>query len=44
MLVEHMTWEDYRDEVGRRIIILPAGALEQPGPPRIYYSKSFLIS
>lgn len=32
MLVEHMTWEEYRDEVGRRIIILPVGALEQHGP------------
>lgn len=32
MLVEHMTWEEYRDEVGRRIIILPVGSLEQHGP------------
>ena len=32
MLVEHMTWEEYRDEIGRRIIILPVGALEQHGP------------
>ena len=32
MLVEHMTWEEYRDEVARRIIILPVGSLEQHGP------------
>jgi creatinine amidohydrolase len=32
MLVEHMTWEEYRDEVVRRIIILPVGSLEQHGP------------
>ena len=32
MLVEHMIWEEYRDEVSRRIIILPLGALEQHGP------------
>jgi creatinine amidohydrolase len=32
MLVEHMTWEDYRDQVSQRIIILPVGALEQHGP------------
>ena len=32
MLVEHMTWEEYRDEVTRRIIILPVGSLEQHGP------------
>jgi len=32
MLVEHITWEEYRDEVGRRIIILPVGSLEQHGP------------
>lgn len=32
MLVEHMTWEEYRDEVGRSIIILPVGSLEQHGP------------
>jgi len=32
MLVEHMTWEEYRDQVGRRIIILPVGSLEQHGP------------
>jgi creatinine amidohydrolase len=32
MLVEHMTWEEYRDEVSRRIIILPVGSLEQHGP------------
>jgi len=32
MLVEHMTWQEYRDEVNRRIIILPVGSLEQHGP------------
>jgi creatinine amidohydrolase len=32
MLAEHMTWEEYQDEVGRRIIILPVGSLEQHGP------------
>ena len=32
MLVEHMTWEEYRDEVSQRIIILPVGSLEQHGP------------
>jgi len=32
MLVEHMIWEEYRDEVSRRIIILPVGSLEQHGP------------
>jgi creatinine amidohydrolase len=32
MLVEHMIWEEYRDEVGRRIVILPVGSLEQHGP------------
>jgi len=32
MLVEHMTWKEYRDEVSRRIIILPVGSLEQHGP------------
>lgn len=32
MLVEHMTWEEYRDEITRRIIILPVGSLEQHGP------------
>ncbi|MDH4136070.1 MAG: creatininase, partial [Anaerolineae bacterium] len=32
MLVEQMTWEEYRAEVSRRIIILPVGSLEQHGP------------
>lgn len=32
MLAEHMTWEEYRDQVGQRIIILPVGSLEQHGP------------
>ena len=32
MLVEHMIWEEYRDEISRRIIILPVGSLEQHGP------------
>ena len=32
MLAEHMTWEEYRDEVGRRVVILPVGSLEQHGP------------
>ena len=32
MLVENMTWEEYGDEVGRRIIILPVGSLEQHRP------------
>lgn len=32
MLVEQMTWEEYRDEVSRRIVILPVGSLEQHGP------------
>jgi creatinine amidohydrolase len=32
MLVEHMTWQEYRDELTRRIIILPVGSLEQHGP------------
>jgi creatinine amidohydrolase len=27
-----MTWEEYRDQVTRRIIILPVGSLEQHGP------------
>ena len=32
MLVEQMIWEEYRDEVSRRVIILPVGSLEQHGP------------
>ena len=32
MLVEQMIWEEYRDEVSRRVIILPTGSLEQHGP------------
>jgi len=32
MLVEHMTWEEYRDKVKESIIILPVGSLEQHGP------------
>lgn len=32
MLAEHMTWEEYRDEIGRRVVILPVGSLEQHGP------------
>ncbi len=32
MRVEQMTWQEYRDEVNRRIIILPVGSLEQHGP------------
>ena len=32
MQAEHMTWEEYRDEVVRRVIILPVGAFEQHGP------------
>jgi creatinine amidohydrolase len=32
MFADQMTWEEYRDAVGRKIIILPAGALEQHGP------------
>ena len=32
MLVEQMIWEEYRDEVSRRVIILPIGSLEQHGP------------
>ncbi len=31
MLIEHMTWEEYQNEVGRRVIILPVGSLEQHG-------------
>ncbi|MEW6229722.1 MAG: creatininase [Bacillota bacterium] len=32
MLVERMTWMEYRDRVGDSIIILPVGSLEQHGP------------
>jgi len=32
VLVEHMTWEEYREEVSGGIIILPVGSLEQHGP------------
>jgi creatinine amidohydrolase len=32
MLAEHMTWEEYRDEVVRRVVILPVGSFEQHGP------------
>lgn len=32
MLVEQMTWEEYRDAVNSKIIILPIGSLEQHGP------------
>ena len=32
MQAGHMTWEEYGKEVGRRIIMLPVGSLEQHGP------------
>jgi creatinine amidohydrolase len=32
MLVEQMTWEEYRDAIGRAVVILPVGSLEQHGP------------
>lgn len=32
MLAEHMTWQEYADEIGKRIVVLPLGALEQHGP------------
>jgi creatinine amidohydrolase len=32
MLAEHMTWQEYQEQVGGRIIILPVGSLEQHGP------------
>lgn len=32
MLVEHMTWLEYQEHVGRSVIILPVGSLEQHGP------------
>jgi creatinine amidohydrolase len=32
MLVEEMTWEEYRDGVGHKILILPVGSIEQHGP------------
>lgn len=32
MQVGQMIWEEYRDEIGQRIIILPVGSLEQHGP------------
>jgi creatinine amidohydrolase len=32
MLAEHMVWEEYRDQVRKRIVILPVGSLEQHGP------------
>ena len=32
MRAESLIWEEYRDEVGRRIVILPAGSMEQHGP------------
>ena len=38
VLVEQMTREEYRDQVSRRIIILPLGSLEQHGhhlPPSV---------
>ena len=31
MLVEHMTWEEYRDKIKESIAILPVGSLEQHG-------------
>jgi len=32
MLIQEMTWEEYRDEIGKRVVILPVGSLEQHGP------------
>jgi creatinine amidohydrolase len=32
MLAEHMTWQEYGEVIGQRVIILPLGALEQHGP------------
>ncbi len=32
MLAEYMTWQEYADEIGNRIVVLPLGALEQHGP------------
>ncbi len=32
MEAAHLTWEEYRDEVAKRVVILPVGSLEQHGP------------
>ncbi len=32
MLVEKLTWQEYEEEIEKRIVILPLGALEQHGP------------
>lgn len=32
MLAEHMTWQEYGEVIGHKVIILPLGALEQHGP------------
>ena len=32
ILIEHMTWKEYRDKIRHSIIILPVGSLEQHGP------------
>ncbi len=32
MLAENMTWQEYQEEIGKRVVILPLGALEQHGP------------
>jgi creatinine amidohydrolase len=32
MLAENLTWQEYEEEIGKRIVILPLGALEQHGP------------
>jgi creatinine amidohydrolase len=32
VLAENLTWQEYEEEIGERIVILPLGALEQHGP------------
>jgi len=32
MLAENMTWQEYKEEIVKRVVILPLGALEQHGP------------
>jgi len=32
MQVAHMIWEEYRDAVGKKVVLLPVGSTEQHGP------------
>lgn len=43
ILVEHLTWPEFADQIGQRMVLVPVGSVEQHGPHLPLGTDTFII-